>query len=163
MYNKLAGPDMTAETVLTVAAYVRTIAIPPRGAALANKAGQAAFEQAQCSVCHVPTLKTRADFPVAALANIDAPIYTDLLLHDMGDDLADYLTDETAGPREWRTPPRMALRFQRAYLHDGRARTDEEAIIKHTGPGSQANGTIEKFNGLSAEARAALLSFVQAL
>jgi CxxC motif-containing protein (DUF1111 family) len=161
--DEKAGPDMTAEFVLTVASYVRTIAIPPRGPALANTAGQAAFAQAQCSVCHVPTLKTRPDFPVAALANIDAPIYTDLLLHDMGDDLADYLTDESAGPREWRTPPLLALRFQRAYLHDGRAHTIEEAISKHAGPGSQANGSVDKFNALSAEARAALLSFVQGL
>jgi CxxC motif-containing protein (DUF1111 family) len=161
--DEKAGPDMTAEFVLTVAAYVRTIAIPPRGPALANTAGQAAFAQADCSVCHVPAMKTRADFPVAALAGIDAPIYTDLLLHDMGDDLADYLTDESAGPREWRTSPLLALRFQRAYLHDGRARTIEEAITKHAGPGSQANRSVEKFNALSADARAALLSFVQGL
>jgi CxxC motif-containing protein (DUF1111 family) len=158
-----AGIDMTGDIVTTVASYVRTIAIPPRGAAVANVAGQAAFEQAQCSVCHVPSLKTRADFPVAQLANIDAPIYSDLLLHDMGDDLADYLTDESAGPRDWRTAPLMALRFQRAYLHDGRARTIAEAIAKHAGPGSEANASVDKFNALAPDARAALLAFVQGL
>ena len=157
------GPDMAAQTVTTVAAYVRTIEIPPRSAARANLAGREAFTQAQCSVCHVPTLKTRPDFPVKQLANIDAPVFTDMLLHDMGADLADFLTDESAGPRDWRTSPLMALRFQRAYLHDGRALTIEEAILKHAGPGSEANGSVEKFRALDAPARAALLSFVQGL
>jgi mono/diheme cytochrome c family protein len=161
--DEKAGADLALETVTTVAAYVRTIAIPSRAAAQANQAGQAAFAKADCAVCHVPALKTRADFPVAQLANVDAPIFTDLLLHDMGDDLADYLTDEAAEPREWRTAPLVALRFQRAFLHDGRAHTIEEAIVKHAGPGSQANGSVEKFNALGAEERAALLSFVQGL
>jgi CxxC motif-containing protein (DUF1111 family) len=156
-----AGPDLSAETVTTVAAYVRTIDIPLRTPP--SGPGSAAFSTALCSVCHVPTMRTRADFPVPALAGIDAPIFSDLLLHDLGEDLADRLTDEQAGPRDWRTAPLIALRFQRAYLHDGRARTIEEAVLMHAGAGSEANGAVESFKALSPEDRSALLAFVQGL
>jgi CxxC motif-containing protein (DUF1111 family) len=156
-----AGTDITEEIVTTVASYVRTIEIPPRTPV--DSDGSAAFTTALCSVCHVPTLHTRPDFPVRQLADIDAPVFTDLLLHDMGDELADRLTDEQAGPRDWRTSPLIALRFQRAYLHDGRARTVEEAILLHAGNGSEANVSVDKFKALAPAERAALLAFVQGL
>jgi CxxC motif-containing protein (DUF1111 family) len=157
--DRKPGPDVDADTVTTVAAYVRTIAIPPR----APSAGAEMFARVACATCHVPTLRTRADYPVRALAGVDAPVYTDLLLHDMGEALADYLTDESAGPREWRTAPLIALRFQRSYLHDGRARTIEEAILQHEGPGSQANGSVAAFKSLTEAERAALVAFVRTL
>src|SRR5207244_11004294 len=98
-------------------------------------AGAAPCAAADCSVCHVPGMKTRPDFPGVQLADISAPIYSDLLLHDMGEELADRQTDEGAGPRDWRTAPLIALRFQSAFLHDGRAATVEVAILKHASPG----------------------------
>jgi CxxC motif-containing protein (DUF1111 family) len=157
------GPDLTAELVTTVAAYVRTIEIPSRAGAASTAAGAAAFVAADCAVCHATGLNTRPDFPVPQLAGIYAPLYSDLLLHDMGDDLADRQTDESAGPRDWRTAPLMALRYQSAYLHDGRAATIEVAILKHAGAGSEANGSVAKFKALSPDQRAALLAFVQGL
>ena len=114
-------------------------------------------------MCHVPGLRTRSDFPVVQLAGIYAPVYTDLLLHDMGEELADRQTDEGAGPRDWRTAPLIGMRFQSSYLHDGRAATIEVAILKHEGPGSEANGSIEKFKALPPDQRSALLAFVQGL
>jgi CxxC motif-containing protein (DUF1111 family) len=161
--DEKAGPDVTAETVLTVASYVRTIEIPSRAQAVSTPAGRAAFDAANCSVCHVPGLRTREDFPVIQLAGIYAPLYSDLLLHDMGDALADGQTDEGAGPRDWRTAPLIGLRFQKAYLHDGRAATIEVAILKHAGPGSEANDSVERFKALPLDQRAALLSFVHGL
>ena len=94
------GIDATADDVNLRADYVRTIAIPWRDAP--DPAAAALFEQAQCSACHVPTLHTRADYPIAQLADIDAPIYTDMLLHDMGDGLSDSLADGdgVATPRD---------------------------------------------------------------
>jgi len=89
-------------------------------------------------VCHVPTLKTRASYPIAKLAGIDAPIYTDLLLHDMGAALADGLTDGGATSQQWRTAPLIGLRFAHSYLHDGRAHSVAEAIAAHDG---EAHGT----------------------
>jgi CxxC motif-containing protein (DUF1111 family) len=155
------GVDVTADVVTTVAAYVRTIEIPTRSPP--SGAGSTAFHATLCSVCHVPAMHTRADFPVAALADVDAPVFSDLLLHDMGETLADRLTDEQAGPRDWRTAPLIALRFQRAFLHDGRAPTIEQAILQHAGPGSEANDSVARFMALSPEDRAALLSFVEGL
>jgi CxxC motif-containing protein (DUF1111 family) len=158
-----AGPDLPAETVTTVARYVRMLAIPARDPAILAGPGRALFESARCAVCHVPALRTRADFPVAPLANIDAPVFTDLLLHDMGERLADELHDEGATGREWRTAPLIGLRFQRGFLHDGRAVTIEEAIRQHAGPGSQAADAVARFEALSASERRTLLDYVEAL
>jgi CxxC motif-containing protein (DUF1111 family) len=161
--DEKAGPDLSAEVVTQVAYYVRTLEIPARTGAVSAEGGAAAFAAADCAVCHVPGLRTRADFPVVQLADTLAPLYSDLLLHDMGDELADRMTDESAGPRDWRTAPLIGLRFQSAYLHDGRAGSVEAAILKHAGAGSEANGSVEKFKALSPAERAALLSFVQGL
>ncbi len=155
------GPDISLEQVELVADYVRVIDIPKRAAAEAN--ALRLFEQTRCDVCHTPSLPTRADYPIPQLAGIDAPIYSDLLIHDMGTELADGLTDESAGSREWRTAPLMGLRHLRSYLHDGRATTVAQAIEAHAGPGSEANDSIERYRGLSDEDREALLSFVDSL
>ena len=130
---------------------------------MATDHARALFEQASCSVCHVPSLRTRADYPIPQLAGIDAPVFTDLLLHDMGSALADGLTDENAHSTEWKTAPLIGLRFMRTYLHDGRARSVLDAIEQHEGPGSQANESIRAFHALSAEDRAALVAYVQSL
>jgi CxxC motif-containing protein (DUF1111 family) len=157
------GVDATAADVNQRADYVRTIAIPWRSKPDAN--AQALFEQAQCSACHVATLHTRADYPIAALADIDAPIYTDLLLHDMGDGLSDSLADGegVATPRTWRTAPLIGLRFSREYLHDGRATTLYDAVMDHDGNGSEAHASVQLFTNLSAADQAALLTFVGSL
>jgi CxxC motif-containing protein (DUF1111 family) len=158
-----AGVDLDTAVVLAVGRYARLLEIPRRPIDRAQDRGRALFDQALCSACHVPTLRTRADFPVPQLAGIDAPIYSDLLLHDMGADLADAVPEESAGPSEWRTAPLIGLRFQRSYLHDGRALTLEQAVRGHTGPGSQANPSIARFEALPASDRAALLDFISRL
>jgi CxxC motif-containing protein (DUF1111 family) len=152
------GVDLDQAHVDDVAFYLRHIAIPQR--VDLDERGQALFDQCQCSVCHVPNLKTRADYPIAELADVDAPIYSDLLLHDLGDALADGMTDESATSREWRTAPLIGLRFLKEFLHDGRASTLEDAILAHEG---QAKGSAEAFRALSAKDRDALLKFVAAL
>jgi CxxC motif-containing protein (DUF1111 family) len=158
------GVDVGLASVTSRAMYVRLLAIPERRS---NPAGAAAFDTALCSACHVPTLKTRANYPVPSLAGIDAPIYTDLLLHRMTAALADGLpansVDGEAGSLDWRTAPLMGLRFNRTYLHDGRARTVEEAILAHRGEGSEANASIDRFDALSATDRQNILDFVNAL
>jgi CxxC motif-containing protein (DUF1111 family) len=152
------GVDLDQAHVDDVAFYLRHIAIPQR--IDLDQRGQVLFDQCQCSVCHVPSLKTRADYPIPELADIDAPIYSDLLLHDLGDALADGMTDESATSREWRTAPLIGLRFLKVFLHDGRAGTLEEAIVAHEG---QAKGSSEAFQALSRTDRNALLKFVGAL
>ena len=155
------GVDVEADFVNDVAIYLRLVAIPPRRGL--RDRGRQLFERVQCSICHVPSLRTRADYPVAELRAVDAPIYSDLLVHDMGLALADGIADGKASWREWKTTPLIGLRFSRTYLHDGRARSVEEAIQMHASSGSEAGGSIRLFNALSQSDRQELLAFVGAL
>jgi CxxC motif-containing protein (DUF1111 family) len=161
--DEKTGIDATADDVNLRADYVRTIAIPWRARPAA--AATALFDEVQCSVCHVPTLHTRADYPLTVLADIDAPIYTDLLLHDMGDGLSDSLADGEgmATPRTWRTAPLIGLRFSREFLHDGRASTLFDAVMDHDGSGSEAHASVQLFTKLTAGDQKALLDFVGSL
>jgi CxxC motif-containing protein (DUF1111 family) len=156
------GVDTTFDVVNDVAAYMRLLAIPRRDRA-ADPAGVALFAATKCAACHAPSLRTRADYPLAELAGIDAPVFTDFLLHDLGSALADGLDEGDATSREWRTAPLIGLRFNRVLLHDGRARTIEEAILAHDSEGSEARASITLFRGLSSGERAALLDYVGAL
>jgi CxxC motif-containing protein (DUF1111 family) len=153
------GVDLDQEHVDKVAFYLRRIAIPKR-VGLTDK-GAALFAQAQCAVCHTPTLHTRADYPIPALANIDAPVFTDLLLHDMGDALADGMTDGGADSRAWRTAPLIGLRFSpNLYLHDGRASSVTDAILAH---GGEAQAATDAFKALSQADQDLLVAYVEAL
>jgi CxxC motif-containing protein (DUF1111 family) len=155
------GVDLTADSVNVRATYIRLTAIPWRPEPDAR--ARALFDDVHCSACHVPTLKTRADYPIAVLAGIDAPVFTDMLLHDMGDDLADGMTEGEATSRDFRTAPLLGLRFDTVFLHDGRARSIDEAIRMHDGSGSEAAESVALYRALSADDRDALLDFVGAL
>src|SRR5262249_17017533 len=121
--DRKPGIDVDIDSVNQRAMYLRMIAIPRRAAA--SDAARALFDQAKCSVCHVPSLRTREDYPLPMLAGVDAPVFTDVLLHDMGDTLADAMLDGDAHARDWRTSPLIGLRFNKTFLHDGRAHTVE--------------------------------------
>jgi CxxC motif-containing protein (DUF1111 family) len=159
------GIDVGFDSVNLRAIYIRLLEIPTRQP---DELGAALFDAALCSVCHVPSLHTRADYPVAALADVDAPVYTDFLLHRMGKDLADGMPaspdlDGEADSFDWRTAPLLGLRFNRNYLHDGRAKTIAEAIQQHRGEGSEANGAVDAYEALDAADQATLETFVHGL
>ncbi|HEX7665874.1 MAG TPA: di-heme oxidoredictase family protein [Polyangiaceae bacterium] len=159
------GTDLDTDKLNVRAMYLRLLAIPLRKVDPTGN-GEALFEQVACNGCHVKSLHTRADYPVKQLADIEAPVYTDMLLHDMGDDLADGVAggvEGMAGPRDWRTAPLLGLRFNRVLMHDGRASSVEDAILKHAGNGSEAQHSVDLFNALSATDRKTLLDFVGAL
>lgn len=156
------GVDTTLDVVNDIAAYMRLLAIPRRDVP-ADPTGAALFAATKCAACHAPSLRTRADYPVAELAGIDAPVFTDFLLHDLGTALADGLDEGDASSREWRTAPLIGLRFNRVLLHDGRARTIEDAVLAHDGEGSEAHASIALFRGLSRSEKASLLAYVGAL
>jgi CxxC motif-containing protein (DUF1111 family) len=131
------------------------------------KRGEKLFEAAQCVACHLPTLKTATEFPaLPQLANQTFHAYTDLLLHDMGDELADGRPDFKAGPRDWRTAPLWGLGLSKivsgstAMLHDGRARDAQEAILWH---GGEARVSRDAFMAMKKEDRCALLRFLESL
>ncbi|MEQ1504887.1 MAG: di-heme oxidoredictase family protein [Myxococcota bacterium] len=159
--DALPGLDLDAETVELVAEYVRLLRIPTRPAE--DPVGAALFTEIGCAECHVPALRTRADHPIAALRDLDAPVFTDLLVHDLGPDHADGLTEGVAGPSEWRTAPLIGMRFLRTYLHDGRATTVDEAIVGHGGPGSEAEPSVASFEALSDAERDAVTAYVESL
>jgi len=155
------GVDFSLEQVELLGDYVRTLQIPERRASEAS--GRALFESAQCGHCHVPSLTTSPDYPVKALSGVKAEVYTDLLLHDMGASLADGVTEDGAGPREFRTAPLIGLRFLPRLLHDGRAASVEAAILAHGGSDSEALDSLTHFRALAPSERSALLEFVELL
>jgi len=161
--DAVPGVDVDTETLNDVADYMRVLRIPRRGEVAKDPHGQTLFEQTGCAECHQPTMHTRADYPIAAIADKEALIYTDLLIHDMGPDFADGLREFDAGYSEWRTPPLLGLRHMQRYLHDGRAETIEQAIEMHGGSESEGVAAAEAFGALSDADRAALLKFVSAL
>lgn len=128
--------------------------------------GEALFRRAQCVACHVPQLTTGGRHPFTELRNQLIRPYTDLLLHDMGPGLADTLSEADASGAEWRTPPLWSLGLTpgvsggQAYLHDGRARTLEEAILWHGGEGQAAK---EAFRTMTRAERDALVKFLGTL
>jgi CxxC motif-containing protein (DUF1111 family) len=128
--------------------------------------GQQLFTTASCVACHAPTLTTGPYHPMGELRNQTIRPYTDLLLHDMGPGLADNMSEEGAAGSEWRTAPLWNIGLTagvsggEGYLHDGRARTLEEAILWHGGEAEQAK---ENFRTMSADDRAALLKFIRSL
>jgi len=163
--DRVGDPEVTASVVRAVVAYVRMLAPPAPGAMTARTArGQELFSQIACASCHVPSLRTGAS-PVPSIAGREVAAYTDLLLHDMGDELADYRPDRGADGREWRTTPLWGLRVMKDFLngeafllHDARARSVEEAILYH---GGEAAASRAAFDALSADDRQALLEFVE--
>src|SRR3546814_5957440 len=111
------------------------------------KVGRQVFASIGCAKCHVPDLTTGYS-PIAALSEKAFSPYTDMLLHDMGRALNDGYTEGTALPEEWRTPPLWGLGLSKNaqggryfLLHDGRAKSIEEAILLH---GSEAENRDRK-------------------
>ena len=128
--------------------------------------GEQLFASANCVKCHTPTLTTSAYHPMTELRNQTIHPYTDLLLHDLGAGLADNMGEGIATGSEWRTSPLWSIGLTagvsggEAYLHDGRARTLEEAILWH---GGEAEAAKEMFRTMSATNRAAVIKFLQSL
>jgi CxxC motif-containing protein (DUF1111 family) len=153
-------PEIDARSVRLVDAFVRFLAPPaPMKLSSAGHHGQSVFSEIGCARCHVPTLRTGAN-PVPALAYKDVNAYTDLLLHDMGAELADICLGTVATRAEFRTEPLMGLRLSDHFLHDGRAASIEDAILAHGGEGAASRNA---FQGLSDSDRQALLEFLRSL
>jgi CxxC motif-containing protein (DUF1111 family) len=128
--------------------------------------GRQLFTSASCVACHTPSFTTSAYHPMGELRSQTIRPYTDLLLHDMGPGLADNMGDEGATGSEWRTAPLWNIGLSagvsggEGYLHDGRARSIEEAILWHGGEAEQAK---ENFRTMPAADRAAILKFIRSL
>jgi CxxC motif-containing protein (DUF1111 family) len=162
--DRVPDPEVLESTVHAVTFYVRALAPPAPGPDTESRMqGRALFTQIQCAKCHIPEFQTGPS-NVAALSNKTVHAYSDFLLHDMGDALADNRPDGQASGREWRTTPLWGLRLMRNFLngqallmHDGRAKTIEEAILMH---GGEALASRNAFAGLTQAQKDALLDFV---
>jgi CxxC motif-containing protein (DUF1111 family) len=165
--NADGSMDIDEETLTQATFYVQTLAVPAR--TLLDdpqvKQGEKLFNQADCATCHIATLTTEK-YHIPQLANQTIHPYTDLLLHDMGEKLADRRPDFQATGTEWRTSPLWGIGLTQTvlpysgFLHDGRARTLEEAILWH---GGEAEASRETFRQMSASDRQALVRFLRSL
>lgn len=152
-------PELNARGLDLTDAFVRLLAPPaPLKQSRDAREGRDVFGRIGCAGCHVPTLRT-GDNAIAALSHKEVAAYTDLLLHDMGPDNAD-ICFGLATPGEFRTEPLMGLRLATQFLHDGRAKTPEQAIDLHGGEGAKAR---DLFHALAAGQKAALLAFLKTL
>ncbi|WP_353117699.1 di-heme oxidoredictase family protein [Myroides odoratus] len=162
-----AGIEVSNALVDAVTFYTQTLAVPAsRFHDNQNvRNGARIFEEIDCAKCHVPKQKTGPS-PIKALAYQTIYPYTDLLLHDMGEGLADNRPDFMATGREWKTRPLWGIGFQylvnghTQFLHDGRAANLTEAILWHGGEAQRAK---DKFKQLSTKEREDLLAFLNSL
>lgn len=161
-------PELADSTLDAATFYVKTLAVPARRNVTNIDViqGKQLFMQMNCSGCHKPNVLTGIDLNLAAVNNQRIQPFTDMLLHDMGSDLADNRPDYLANGNEWRTAPLWGVGlFAKTngtpfYLHDGRARTLEEAILWH---GGEAQKSKDKFTQLSKTERNKLIKFLQSL
>jgi CxxC motif-containing protein (DUF1111 family) len=160
-------PELNDRKLAQVTFYTRTLAVPARRDVddADTTAGQASFETIGCASCHLPELLTGSS-DLAPLEDQTIRPYTDLLLHDMGEGLADGRPDLDASGSEWRTPPLWGIGLVETvnghtrFLHDGRARSIEEAILWH---GGEAQPARDAFTELDADERQQLLTFLESL
>lgn len=162
------SPELADARLEALTFYLQALAVPARrnGDDPLVAQGEKLFEKALCDVCHVPVLRTGEYPPLPQISNRVIRPYTDLLLHDLGEALADGRPDYLAGTREWRTAPLWGIGLgtqvngNEGYLHDGRARTLSEAILWH---GGEAQPSRDRFVAMRRQERDALLAFLRSL
>ncbi|MGF7009253.1 CxxC motif-containing protein (DUF1111 family) [Aminobacter sp. BE322] len=163
------GPDEAPDPIMDlVTFYSQNLAVPARRDIDDPQVlrGKQAFYEAGCASCHTPKFVTRRDAPNKAQAFQLIWPYSDFLLHDMGDGLADGQQVGDATGSEWRTPPLWGIGLTETvnghtfFLHDGRARNLTEAILWH---GGEAQASRDRFATLPATDRDALIKFLESL
>ncbi len=162
------NPEMSDAQLKKLVFYLRTLAVPAQRNVNDKtvKRGRALFTSIGCASCHTPQLKTARHPSIPQLSNQTIYPYTNLLLHDMGEQLADNRPDYKATGREWRTPPLWGIGLTKTvnghtfFLHDGRARNLTEAILWHAG---EAANSQKQFVNLPQPDRHALIRFLNSL
>ena len=157
--------DIDEASINLMTFYFQTLAVPARRNINQNKNGEKLFHRIGCNSCHTPSYKTNSAFTSELSYQIIYP-YTDLLLHDMGEALSDNRPTFLANGNEWRTPALWGIGLTQivnpkaTFLHDGRAKTIEEAILWH---GGEAEQTKQKFLAFTLQERKELISFINSL
>jgi CxxC motif-containing protein (DUF1111 family) len=151
--------------------FMRMLAPPtPAPATPSSESGRSIFAKIGCAQCHTPSFTTgkmiasgSSTRPSAALSNQTANLFSDLLVHHMGEGLADGITQGGAGPDEFRTAPLWGVGKRVFFLHDGRTTNLLDAIRDHRSRGSEANRVIEHFNKLSTQEQQEIIDFLRSL
>lgn len=162
------SPEIDDDDLEKLTLYSSTLAVPARRnwEDLDVLKGKVIFNDLGCNLCHIPKISTGTHPTIDALSDQEIRPYTDLLLHDMGDGLSDNRIDFEATGKEWRTPPLWGIGLINVvnnhtfYLHDGRARNLEEAILWHAGESKESQ---EKFLSLNSDKRNQLIKFLESL
>ncbi len=162
------SPDISDGSLDDTIFYTQTLAVPARRNWTDETVlrGKKLFTDMKCAQCHTPQFQTGVNSTIPQLSNQSIRPYTDLLLHDMGEGLADGRPDFFATGREWRTPPLWGIGLVETvnkhtrFMHDGRARSLEEAILWH---GGEAKSSQESFRNASRAEREALVKFLKSL
>ena len=166
--TSITTPEVDDETLEAVVFYCMTLGVPA-GRDFDDPQviqGRQLFEKINCASCHHPSFTTGTISNFQEISNQTIYPYTDMLLHDMGDDLADNRSEYLANGNEWKTRPLWGIGLTEltsghtSFLHDGRARNLSEAILWH---GGEAEKSRDQFINLSTEEREALLAFLNAL
>lgn len=163
-----SGPEIDEDDFHKVVLYASALAVPARRGISDPDVqwGERLFAEAGCTACHTPSHQTGTHPTIDALSNQTIYPYTDMLLHDMGDGLADGRPDFEASGSEWRTSPLWGIGLIETvnrhtyYLHDGRARSILEAILWHGGEAESSRDQVLEF---SEEEREALVRFIKSL
>ncbi|MEB3330413.1 MAG: di-heme oxidoredictase family protein [Candidatus Sericytochromatia bacterium] len=153
-------PDLSQAQIDDMVAFQRWQAPPealPRSAEAEQ--GRRLFEQVGCATCHVPAFQTGPN-ALGVPAGLPVRAYSDLLIHDMGEGLADGLLQGVAGGRDWRTPPLWGLRHRTAFMHDGRTDSLHEASMLHGGEGARSR---DAYSALSEAEQLSLEAFLRTL
>lgn len=161
-------PEITDSNLDKVVFYSSTLGVPARRNYTDKTVleGKKNFATIGCTSCHIPKMTTGSTHTITALHNQVIRPYTDMLLHDMGDGLADNTPDFLATGKEWRTPPLWGIGListvngHTNLLHDGRAKNIEEAILWHGGEAETAKNAFKK---LAKADRNAILDFINSL
>lgn len=161
-------PEVSDQLLDLVTFYAQNLAVPMRRNAQAANVleGRSIFTAIGCVSCHRPSMQTGESPGQPHLSNQTIWPYTDLLLHDMGDGLADNRPEGVATGREWRTAPLWGIGLTETvsghtmFLHDGRAGNIEEAILWHGGEAQRAR---DSYMALTKAERDALIAFVNSL
>jgi hypothetical protein len=159
---ELTGPAVNSD-VTAFAAFMRTLAPPAPAVPLGTMPGQQVFANIGCALCHTPTLSTAASTEAAALSNVQANLFSDLLIHNMGAGLADGVSQGGAAGNEFRTAPLWGVGQRIFFLHDGRTSDLRAAVEAHASRGSEANAVVGLFNLLPEARKQDLLNFLRSL